>query len=408
MPIGRLLCSNNKKMPCCARTAGDEMKPKRHPPTAQAVRVVQKQPRGARAADSAAAAAAAPLPKHLLRAAKDNDAERAGELLEQGINIEHVGMWGNTPLVCACAYASADVAALLVRRGANCAAVNDDGATPLMLACLEGLEEAVGLMLAPGVLDEIWPAAATVYSQAVDGSSAQTPLRAACEAGHLAVVKLLVQRGALAAAPSPTHVASALVAAARWGREDVVRTLLDAGVAAEEPDENGVTATQCATVEVQDLLAAARKPGQTLAQGDVLAGAPPPTTSGGPVDLAGASATQGAGVGAGAAAVTAAAAATAIVTPGQPFESNSSGSGSSPKATPDSARAASPVAVRAGSAARRQQQQQQQQQQQVFVANPPPHPRDGDSAGPLAARLGGKLPGSHQAELIAGSTVGVH
>ena len=201
-------------------------------------------------------AAGPPAPKQLLRAAKDGDAARIEELLEQGLDIEHRGMWANTPLLCACAYGSAEAAEVLVRRGADCTVANDDGATPLMLACMEGLDAAAVAMLGQGV--ELWPAAATVYNPVADSSEAQTPLRAACQNGRADLVRALLGRGALEGAPAPAAVASALVAAAKHGHEEIVEILLGAGVAADARDENGDTAAAVGTVEVKDLLAKQR------------------------------------------------------------------------------------------------------------------------------------------------------
>ena len=53
-------------------------------------------------------------------------------------------------------------------------------------------------------------------------------------------------------------MASALVAAAKHGHEEIVEILLGAGVAADSRDENGDTAAAVGTVEVKDLLAKQR------------------------------------------------------------------------------------------------------------------------------------------------------
>ena len=130
-------------------------------------------PAGAKAAGPPAGP---PQPKQLLRAAKDDNVVRVLELLDLGLDIEHKGMWGNTPLLCACAYGCPGAADALVKRGADCTVRNDDGATPLLLACMEGLDAAALGMLAREDVT-MWPPAATVYNQVVDSSEAQTPLR---------------------------------------------------------------------------------------------------------------------------------------------------------------------------------------------------------------------------------------
>lgn len=204
------------------------------------------------------APAGPPQPKQLLRAAKDDNVARVLELLDLGLDIEHKGMWGNTPLLCACAYGCPDVADTLVKRGADCTVQNDDGASPLLLACMEGLDAAVLGMLAREDV-AMWPAAATVYNQVVDISEAQTPLRAACQNGRTALVRALLDQDVLSTAPNPAAIGSALVAAARHGREEVVELLCSAGVDPSTPDETGTTAAAVGTVEVQDLIAAMEK-----------------------------------------------------------------------------------------------------------------------------------------------------
>ena len=237
-------------MPCCG---GARRQPRRRRSGGQAV--VQVPPIALPAAAATASGPQRPLPKHLLRACKDDDAARVAELLGLGLDIEHRGMWGNTPLLCAAAYGSASAAELLVSRGADCTVVNEDGSTPLMLACLEGMNAAVAGMLSRhgGTLD-LWPAAATVYSQAVDRASAQTPLRAACEGGHLEIVRMLLDSGVLASRPSTAAVGAALVSAARQSHEEVVLALLEAGVVATTPDETGTTAAEVATDDVAEIL----------------------------------------------------------------------------------------------------------------------------------------------------------
>ena len=230
----------------------------KQPAVAAVVAAVAAPAFGAGSRGGGAAGGGPPQPKQLLRAAKDDDAARVAELLDAGLDIEHKGMWGNTPLLCACAYGCAEVADVLVTRGADCTVLNDDGASPLMLACMEGLERAALGMLAKGGV-ALWPAAASVYNQVVDSSESQTPLRVACQNGRVRLVRALLDQGVLASAPDAVAVGSALVAAARHGREEVVEMLLAAGIAADSADKAGATAAQVGTVEVKDLIAARTK-----------------------------------------------------------------------------------------------------------------------------------------------------
>eukprot|EP01052_Picozoa_sp_SAG31_P026618 SAG31_NODE_2427_length_5717_cov_3.956671_2_plen_348_part_00 len=202
-----------------------------------------------------------PQPKQLLRAAKDGDAASVARLLDAGLDIEHRGMWGNNPLLCACAYGSDAVASLLIQRGANVAVENEDGATALMLGCLEGLQTAVGLMLDSGTLPSLWPPAVIVYNKDTDSSSPQTPLRAACENGHCEVLRALLDHvpesgGILDTAPEGA-VAEAVVAAAKHGHTATLEMLYDFGVPVTScVNAAGKTAMDVAVVEVADLLQA--------------------------------------------------------------------------------------------------------------------------------------------------------
>ena len=75
------------------------------------------------------------------------------------------------------------------------------------------------------------------------------PLAIAAGSGHLAVVKLLLERGA-----EVNHCrkngATALVDAATWGHEATMRTLLEAGAEVNIPHREGWTAVMIASQEV--------------------------------------------------------------------------------------------------------------------------------------------------------------
>lgn len=201
-----------------------------------------------------------PQPKQLLRAAKDGDAATIAQLLDAGLDIEHRGMWGNNPLLCACAYGSDAVAALLIKRGAEVAVENEDGATALMLGCLEGLSEAVGLMLASGSPPTLWPPPVIVYNKDTDSSSPQTPLRAACENGHVALLSALLDHipaggGSILELAPDGAVAEAVVAAAKHGHVGVLQALGGVGVPVGScVNAAGKTAMDVGTVEVTDFL----------------------------------------------------------------------------------------------------------------------------------------------------------
>merc|ERR1719316_447383 len=63
----------------------------------------------------------------LLRAVKKNDLAAARELLTEKAELDKRGMFGNTPLLSACAEGYAEMALLLLDAGADVKARNDAG-----------------------------------------------------------------------------------------------------------------------------------------------------------------------------------------------------------------------------------------------------------------------------------------
>ncbi len=120
---------------------------------------------------------------------------------------------------------------------------NNAEETPLMLAALKGEADAAAALLAHG---------AAVQK---DGWS---PLHYAATGGNVAIVKLLLSKGAPIEARSPNQT-TPLMMAARYGSEDAVDALLAAGAERSLKNDQGMDAAAFATSAGRDKLAARLK-----------------------------------------------------------------------------------------------------------------------------------------------------
>lgn len=166
-----------------------------------------------------------------------------------GVEIDEVGMWGNTPLLVATQYAHSEIALALMEKGADVRAANERGATPLLYACAEGTADVVRALLEKGA--EVDPPAAAIHHPGVHDSQTTelTPLISAAIGGHTELVRVLVESGAVVerriangssgktgeAVPAGStscedgEEMSALTGAARYGHTDTVFLLIDNG-----------------------------------------------------------------------------------------------------------------------------------------------------------------------------------
>lgn len=174
-----------------------------------------------------------------------------------GVDIDEVGMWGNTPLLVATQYGNAEIALVLIKNGADVRASNERGATSLLYACVENTSDVALVLLDKGA--DIDPPVAAVHHSGVQGGRTVklTPLVAAAVAGHTDIVRILVDSGAMVDRrivenPSTsggskvlsrerepigdaccedgvTEGMSALTAAARYGHTETVLLLVDNG-----------------------------------------------------------------------------------------------------------------------------------------------------------------------------------
>lgn len=174
-----------------------------------------------------------------------------------GVDIDEMGMWGNTPLLVATQYGNAEIALALVENGADVRALNERGATPLLYACVEGTSDVALALLDKGA--DVDPPVAAVHHSGVQGGRTVklTPLISAAVAGHIDIVRMLMDSGAMVdrkivgnpitscgskglgregessgdacCEDGVTEGMSALTAAARYGHTETVLLLVDNG-----------------------------------------------------------------------------------------------------------------------------------------------------------------------------------
>jgi ankyrin repeat protein len=209
----------------------------------------------------------APLPDGstaLHWAVQADDLESVNLLLEAGANVKATNRYGVTPLHLATSNGNVPLIGRLLRAGADPDARDASGETLLMMAVRSGNADSVAALVERG---------ASVH--ATDSATQQTPLMWAVRSNHLAAAKLLIEhgagvdaatrvgqtpgwvppnagggshglgiirggwpeRGSRAAIPGAM---TALLYAARDGRVDLARTLLDAGADVNRREANDV------------------------------------------------------------------------------------------------------------------------------------------------------------------------
>jgi ankyrin len=194
------------------------------------------------------------------------DLDTAGQLLRAGADPKLVTRYGVTPMSLAASSGNAPMLKLLLESGADPNAPDGAGETPLMLATRAGSLESAQTLLAAG---------ATLDGR--DKTFQQTALMVAVRANHPALVRHFIQQGASVNAQTRTGDAprwvlpnsvpgfghgigivrgglpdrgsrylipgamTPLMYAARDGRLESARLLLDAGANIEQADANGIT-----------------------------------------------------------------------------------------------------------------------------------------------------------------------
>ena len=126
----------------------------------------------------------------LFRATKDGDIDSVRYALASGANVNSVGMWDNTPLICACQYGFAEIAGILMDdTSCDVNVMNEKGCTALHHAAIEGLSEIVVRLLENGANPSVKPA--KLYNEKIDRNEVLDPLQAATAVGDVDSVKAL-------------------------------------------------------------------------------------------------------------------------------------------------------------------------------------------------------------------------
>jgi CDK inhibitor PHO81 len=187
--------------------------------------------------------------------------------IRNGVQIDRSDVYGRTPLHYACMNGYPQICEQLLHAGSPPDALDRDNYSPLVYATLKGSVECVRVLLEQG----------KVPVQSASTPSDLIPLSLASHCGHVDVVILLLKHGATCVANTngeyPMHLAARegyarvcqlllnmegwdipdkyhqwtpLFHAARYGRADCVKVLLDAGSVPHTKDELGQTAAHYA------------------------------------------------------------------------------------------------------------------------------------------------------------------
>jgi ankyrin repeat protein len=171
-----------------------------------------------RAIEAAVGYARPPEQEALFAAASAGDAEKVRVLLAEGVDPD---AWNATHAAAIHLAASAkhtEVVRALLEGGADVDRREEGlGNTALIDALLRSDEETARLLIEHG-------------ADVALASRGRTPLQLAAGHGIASLVRLLIERGAVARAREERHVVAALHSAARAGRTEVVEVLLAAGV----------------------------------------------------------------------------------------------------------------------------------------------------------------------------------
>ncbi|KAJ7617911.1 ankyrin repeat-containing domain protein [Roridomyces roridus] len=167
----------------------------------------------------------------LQAAAIEGSIEVVQILLDSGALVNPVGGYYGTALHAA-SYRSADVVRLLLDRGAPVNAEAGDLHTALQTACSVGTIEIVSLLLEHG--------ADVNLVGGYLGSALQAAVTAASESEALAMVRLLLERGAVVNLPRAGKYGSALNAAEKKDYGEIAELLLARGAERHEDDENPI------------------------------------------------------------------------------------------------------------------------------------------------------------------------
>jgi uncharacterized protein len=163
----------------------------------------------------------------LFRAARADNAGGVERLLERGVDPNVRDDQGQTALLVAMREPSPKVVEVLIASPkVNVELRNSKDESPLMMAALKGQQDVVGKLIA---------------RDADINKPGWTPLHYAATNGHVAVMKVLLEKHAFIDAQSPNGT-TPLMMAAMYGSYEAVKLLVDEGADQAMKNQQGMTA----------------------------------------------------------------------------------------------------------------------------------------------------------------------
>ena len=153
----------------------------------------------------------------LVEAAKNQDWETVGSLLEKNVDVNGAQPDGTAALAWAAYWDNLETVERLIGAGADLNAANDYGVTPLSLACTNRN---------PATVQELLRAGADPNAPLWNG---ETLLMTAARTGTVDVVELLLAYGADLNAKEPRRGQTALMWAISFGNPDIAEVLIEHG-----------------------------------------------------------------------------------------------------------------------------------------------------------------------------------
>ncbi|KAL3076185.1 hypothetical protein niasHT_038811 [Heterodera trifolii] len=193
-------------------------------------------------------------------------------MLDKGINVNKQMHNRTTPLHLACKHGHLEIVKLLVEEGkADIESADDNRHTPLMIAlCGHQLEIAYYLVEKGAKVDQSadfignTPFLYAIYMKSLSlcklmvkvanvnlrmADHGFTPLRLACEVGHLGIVKLLVEEGKADIEIADSYGKTALMVACSLQKCDIVRYLIGKGAKVDRTNAKGISPLLSACID---------------------------------------------------------------------------------------------------------------------------------------------------------------
>jgi ankyrin repeat protein len=160
----------------------------------------------------------------MMTAVSVGDKSAVASLLSKGVKAKASDVTGRTPLLLAAGNGYDEIVQLLINNGADVNAKTKNTLTPY--GSLTPLFAAANYKGHAQTVRELLAAGADTEARDMHG---ETPLMAAARRGEVEIVKTLISAGANINALASQDNGTALMSAAAWGRAEVVRVLIQAG-----------------------------------------------------------------------------------------------------------------------------------------------------------------------------------